>query len=560
MNDLTTLLKKQLGFYIDIRGYFNDKKSRKKFFVLVFSTLLMLFYLVLMQKSLFKYYDLYLQLGQAKELLTTGISTYLSAVLIFTTASNIAKIYYSNETKILLRLPIKHSSIFISKILSASFSALFFSILLVFPMVYKIGVFYSKNILFYLIALLSVYLVTVIMLSIEMLIIVWLMYYINKSGGLKKTLKYVSTIVFFLAIIGIQFFIQVSVRKVSKTDIMNTLHHAQGIFTKVFPQVNLFRNALLGENLGIRSLNFFLLLATTLVLLYIVVKLGYKRMASGVLNENVVSKKAKKTKSKEYKSQAPYIAICKKDLANIFSNATYFINKFSMGIIFPLFFGGGILVGAKEDGIDFSAGFAFIEKFISDNYIQALAVILLGFIPLALFFASSSELTSSTFSREGKNMWLMKAYPIKIKDQVLGRILASTIFLVLTNIPMMLIISYLVKFDPVIVLSMLLASVIISAFVSSLNLIFGILFAYTSWDNPNQAIKGSRSLIPMLVNIALIAGLVYSLYKIIGTGIENLSENLIYVPLIIYAGLTVLTAVLYIIDKKLLEKHLVKID
>lgn len=60
MNDLTTLLKKQLGFYLDIKGYFNDKKSRKKFFALVFSTLLMLFYLVLMQKSLFKYYDLYL--------------------------------------------------------------------------------------------------------------------------------------------------------------------------------------------------------------------------------------------------------------------------------------------------------------------------------------------------------------------------------------------------------------------------------------------------------------------------------------------------------------------
>lgn len=24
MNDLTTLLKKQLGFYIDIKGFFND--------------------------------------------------------------------------------------------------------------------------------------------------------------------------------------------------------------------------------------------------------------------------------------------------------------------------------------------------------------------------------------------------------------------------------------------------------------------------------------------------------------------------------------------------------
>ena len=315
--------------------------------------------------------------------MTTGISTYLSAVLIFTTASNIAKIYYSNETKILLRLPIKHSSIFISKILSASFLALFFSILLVFPMVYKIGVFYSKNILFYLIALLSVYLVTVIMLSIEMLIIVWIMYYINKSGVLKKTLKYILKIVFFLAIIGIQFFIQISIRNVSKTDIMNTLHHAQGIFTKVFPQVNLFRNALLGENPGIRALNFFLLLAATLVLLYIVVKLGYKRMESGVLNENMVSKKAKKTKIKEYKLQASYMAICKKDLANIFSNATYFINKFSMGIIFPLFFGGGIFFGAKEDGVDIQSTLELVRGFLEDHYILALAIVLLGFIQIA---------------------------------------------------------------------------------------------------------------------------------------------------------------------------------
>ena len=560
MNDLTTLLKKQLGFYIDIKGYFNDKKSRKKFFALVFSCLLLVFYFFIIQKSLFGFYDLYLQLGQAKELLITGISTYLSAVLLFTTTSNIAKIYYSNETKILLRLPIRHSLIFISKILSASFSALFFSLFLVFPMLYKIGVFYGKSILFYLIALLSVYLVTVIMLSIEMLIIVWIMYYINKSGLLKKTLKYVSTIVFFLAIIGLQFFIQISVRNVSKTDIMNTLHHAQGIFTKVFPQVNLFRNALLGDSFTVNALNFFLLLATTLVLLYVVVKLGYKRMASGVLNENVVSKKAKKTKTKEYRLQASYMAICKKDLANIFSNATYFINKFSMGIIFPLFFGGGIFLGAKEDGVDIQSSIELVRGFLEDHYTLALAIALLGFIPIALFFGSSSELTSSTFSREGKNIWMMKVYPVKIKDQVLGRILASTIFLVLANIPVILIISYVANFDLLIMLSLFLTAFVIAAFLSALNLIFGILFAYTEWDNPNQAIKGSKSLIPMLVNIGLIAGLVYALFKILGSGIEDLSENIIYLPLIIYAGMAILTFILYIIDKKLLEKHLVKID
>ena len=155
---------------------------------------------------------------------------------------------------------------------------------------------------------------------------------------------------------------------------------------------------------------------------------------------------------------------------------------------------------------------------------------------------------------------MMKVYPIKIKNQVLGRILASTIFLVLANIPVILIISYVANFDLLIMLSLLLASFVIAAFLSSLNLIFGILFAYNEWDNPNQAIKGSRSLIPMLVNIGLIAGLVYILYKILGLGVENLSENLIYAPLIIYAGTLVLTAILYIIDKKLLEKHLVKID
>lgn len=71
-----------------------------------------------------------------------------------------------------------------------------------------------------------------------------------------------------------------------------------------------------------------------------------------MLNENVVSKKAKKTKSNEYMPQTSYISICKKDLENIFSNASYFINKFLMSIIFPLFFGGGILVGAKEDNFD----------------------------------------------------------------------------------------------------------------------------------------------------------------------------------------------------------------
>lgn len=386
------------------------------------------------------------------------------------------------------------------------------------------------------------------------------MYFVNRSRVLKQALKYVSTIVFFLVIIGLQFFIQIAVGGASSEDVMKNIDQSQSIFTRVYPQINLFKNALLGESLATRALNFFLLLATTLVLLYVVVKLGYKRMASGVLNENVVSKKAKKTKTKEYKTQAPYMAICKKDLANIFSNATYFINKFSMGIIFPLFFGGGILVGAREDGVDIQSSLELVRGFLQEHYILALAIVLLGFIPIALFFGSSSELTSSTFSREGKNMWMMKVYPVKIKDQVLGRILASTIFLVLANIPVILIVSYVANFDLLIMLSLLLAVFVIAAFLSALNLIFGILFAYTEWDNPNQAIKGSRSLIPMLVNIGLIAGLVYALFKILGSGIEDLSENLIYVPLIIYSGMIILTFILYVIDKKLLEKHLIKID
>lgn len=562
MNDLTTLIKKQLGFYIDIKGYFNDKKSRKKFFAVIFSSFILLFYLYLMQKGLFKYYDLYLEQGKAKDLLITGISTYLSAVLIFTTANNIAKIYYSDETKILLRLPIKHSSIFISKILSVSFSALFYSILLVFPMIYKIGVFYNKSILFYIASLISVYLSTVILISIEMIVIVWIMYFVNKSKVLKNTFKYISTVLFFVVIIGLQFFIQIGMGSSSERDILNTVDESKNIFTKVFPQVNLFTNALLGDSFGISLLNFFLLLLISILILFIVVKLGYKRMVSGILNENVVSSKPKKTsKVSEYKNEPVYMTICKKDLSNIFHNANYLINKFTMGIIFPLFFAGSFYFNAKNDNeFDINTVFTSIEEFIKANYIQSLGIILLGFIPLGLFFASSSQLTSSTFSREGKKIWMMKVYPIKIKDQVLGRILSSSIFLVLSYIPILLIISFLVKFDIGIILSLLLASVIIALFSSSLNLIFGILFSNTTWDNPNEAIKGSKSMIQFFVNIAIIVGLVYLFIKVFSPGLENLSQNIIAIPLIIYLILAILAFVLYVIDKKLLEKNLIKID
>lgn len=52
---------------------------------------------------------------------------------------------------------------------------------------------------------------------------------------------------------------------------------------------------------------------------------------------------------------------------------------------------------------------------MKNNYSQVLVILLLGFIPMTLFFGSCLELTSSAFLREGKNIWTMKVYPIQTK-------------------------------------------------------------------------------------------------------------------------------------------------
>lgn len=46
---------------------------------------------------------------------------------------------------------------------------------------------------------------------------------------------------------------------------------------------------------------------------------------------------------------------------------------------------------------------------------------------MIIFLSGINGVGSTTFSREGKNFWLQRVLPIKVKDQIFGRILAALI-------------------------------------------------------------------------------------------------------------------------------------
>ncbi|MFM1534965.1 hypothetical protein ABGF38_07190, partial [Helcococcus ovis] len=107
MTNIIQLLKKDFGFYYTLKSVFNDRKARNKFVGGLFGFAVIIFYLYLAQSILLNIYDLFLENGYAKELIVLSQFVFLFLVLVFFTTTIISKFYFSNDIKILLRLPIK---------------------------------------------------------------------------------------------------------------------------------------------------------------------------------------------------------------------------------------------------------------------------------------------------------------------------------------------------------------------------------------------------------------------------------------------------------------------
>lgn len=522
MRELKLLLKKD--FYLSFTGPFKKAKAKNKglsgYLQLVLIGILFIYFLFL-YLSLFKGLILPgIKKGQSQNILSFFTIAISLVAIIFTVAEIISKIYFSNDVKILLSLPIRRNNIFMSKILVSMIDICGLCLLGLIPIFY--GTLKYTDINFF--TMFGILFLNFSNICLTLSLISFLIVVFMKIFGGRGNLKNFLQIIGFLLIMFLSFGPQIIVNRFfasgANIDYEKLLNLIKFIFPQIFILSKIYTlNNFLSLILGIGALIF------SFCIFYFLSFPLSKIMAEGVLkNEVTANKKAHRTKNKRTSAS---FAIGKKDLLNIVKTPVYFFNIGITGIIFPLIFFINI-TARKENFEKLRDLLSNLNKYGLENFDLFIIFAFLFF--LYSIFLQPSTLTS--FTREGKSIYLMQTLPISYEDQIRGRLFASLFFQMLNILPMIFLIGYISGFKLINIFAMFLGGLIGSFFSSTFGLLFGIIYPKFDWDNPQQAVKKNFSIfIFNIISLGIIGLLIIFIYLLFKK--FNLDFNIIKILILI---------------------------
>lgn len=502
--ELKTLLKKDL--YLSLLAPLKKpSKNGGDFRVLTVLGLVILFFYLA-----FLYFFLILgfiipmaKLGKESLVLMVFFGFVSLATIVFTSPGIISKIYYSRDVELLLPLPLRQNNIYLSKILGSVAIAFLASLITFIPLIFPLVKYGSlKLIKFFSIIFLNLsnIIFTVLILSI---ILILFMRAFAGIGGLKNLLQGLG----FIFGIGATLAPQLIARSDFSKEVLEK--NIIGFIKHLFPQVYLVDKIYVMNNIPGFFISLAILIAMAVILFILSFPLS-KLMIAGVLRANTSGSKAKR--KGENKNTSIAISLAKKDVANVIKTPVYFFNLASGAFMFPILMIFGFLKGESIKYIQ--EFFANTESF-GFGKIDVFFALLIG---LFFYAAFMTPLSITSITREGKNIFLMQTLPISYEDQVKGRILGSSLFQFVSTSPVIIFLAYLVSFDGLYILAMLIGSCLGSYASSSFGIYYGIKYPKLDWENPQDAVKRNFpvflfSILSMAV-MALSAFIIFRLYMV----------------------------------------------
>lgn len=508
---------------------FKNKKNRFQiiiFGILILSILPTYFLLI---KGLGTIYGIYSEIGQESMFLLSGFLLSQVLVFVFGILYVMSKYYFSNDLAQLVPLPIKPSSIIGSKFAILMISEYLTSLPIILPFVFIYGIKGGEGILYWIYSFVLVLMVPVIPLVLSSILIMVFMKYTN-IGGKKDLFRTIAAILFMTIMIYVQLKINAITQKALMQD--------DGFLINIIKDSNL-----LVKNLGkgfppsqwaTLSLSNY---TNIIGLLYLLMFVGVGFLSFGIMiylseglffdgligNIEVSSSKGRTGKKLLIKDSTrqtkPYLAIAKKEIIMLFKTPIYLLNSVGGVIIVPILL---VMTSITGGGDSISE----MIKLVGPNQ-EIIALAGIGFI---VVLGMLNGVGTTTFSREGKNLWIQRILPIKAGDQIIGRVLASLIIQILGLIALLGSIAFVIKLSLTTILLIAFLGLLGSITMTQIGMIIDIIRPLLTWTNPQQAMKQNLNvLIGMAIGTLYAGGIGYIVFKMFN------KINIVY----IFAGLAI---------------------
>lgn len=507
MNNTLALFKVSLKTDFMAQFGLKNKKAQTKKSNTVLKTVL--FFLFLMLTLGGQFFFVTLQLGTAaveggfiNEFSNLITLAFLVINLAFAPGFVLTRLFFATDNKLWLPLPLKTTEIFLSRFLVALVSAYLFETLFFLPALIAFNIIIKPAFYIYFFQLILLLVVPLLFASFFFIVFITLERFIN----IKKHQKLFQVVVLSLMLIVLFVFMFA----VSGSD-SGMLRGEEELLASLFPQISNmikpFTFIINGFVIGFSKagslgsiLYFLLTLVVTALLFFFAYFLAHKRYAHVLFVEGDNKKKKRKdVKQFAYKQKSSFSALINREWKTILRSPAFFFNTLvppflilviAVPSLLPLFLSDSELILGLQQA-----------SFLPENGIVIMVVLL-----VFLFFSSMNMVSSTAFTREGRQAAQLKMYPVATLDIVHAKMFIGYISQVIINLVTLMPFLFIALPPFIFWVIPLLLVFIVPLFTNYLMVLFDLRFPSLNWNTEMAAVKNNKN---VLVTMAISFGLVF---------------------------------------------------
>ncbi|GAA0705674.1 ABC transporter permease [Paraclostridium ghonii] len=472
MSNLLLLLKIDLlnttGINKVIQG---DKKEKVKHLLIVGAICFAIIMVAIgLYKMCIEMSNALIKINQMDLLLLIGILGISGLCLFNTIYKAPAYLYQARDYEILASLPIKDSTVLMSKMIKLMFFNYIYSFMLI---IIPGLVYYTKTqvSLTFLIYIVLMYIVAPFIPIVLASVISYFLGKIASRSKYKNGILIISSIVVFLIVMYGSYNMDKIVVNVSKNS-----ESIIEVAEKIYPLTYYFIDGL--KNTNIISISIFLGVSVLVFGAFIMVfSRGFNNISSNMCENH---KKDNYEVKKILKKSSPTKALLNKEIKRYLSSYIYVLNT-SIGMIILIVLAIGILVMGQEK-------IAQIMKICAQTDIFNIQI-----TGMIIFCILMSCTTNSSISLEGKNIWILKTSPLDEMDILKSKIYLNILLILPISIISILAIGLKLNFDFEYIITMIILIFECSILTSLYGLYINLLYPKLDYISETEVVKRSMS-------------------------------------------------------------------
>lgn len=462
----------------------------------------------------------------------------------------LSALFLAKDTEFLASLPISQGKVFLSKFLMVLLAEYPITLLLMLPPVIIYGFGQNAGIMYYLLAVLCIIMIPLVPLVISAFLSLLLMKIVSRSKN-RDLITIVGSIIFIIAIFAGQNYLLGRMPD-NQQDFMMAILNSSNTFVefmgRAFPPAVWITKVLTGTGSEtILNLVYLVLISMAAFgIVYLMASFIYQKGATAQLE--TVSKPGK-TKL-VYKKSSSVLTICKNEILTLVRTPIYALNSLVMVFVAPFLLTLPLIGGSMSNDPDLQFLYSLIDSGESQPW---LILVVSGIIAL---FMLVNPAVSTTFSREGKNMWILKNIPVKPDVQVLGKLLAGCLISFAGCFLSAIVVMFSFKISFTSTIMVIILSNIALIPINAMGLFIDLMRPKLSWNNPQEAIKQNFNAVA-----AMILGFVMiSIFGVVGFLLTRLNLNTVMLFALVLVILLIISYALIQLVRKSAAKAYARME